>query len=130
MISPSHAVDPFDLPDWLGVEEVTWSPDRGIRCGHLVAGSLAASSGSLRCDLLAVDQAYRRPVADDDTRVRAHQAWHHGQLHLVEHDGHLTLAVPGRDFTSDRILDAIGRFARAVGASESRYAVLLRLGGR
>jgi hypothetical protein len=127
--SQPRAVDPFDLPEWLGVDEVTWSPDTGIRSGHLVSGTLAGVDGTLPCDLLAVDQAYPRPVADEQTRVLTHQAWHHGQLHLVEYAGRLTLVVPGRDFAADRVLDAIGRFARAVGAPERRYAVHLRLGG-
>ena len=34
------AVDPFDLPDWLGTDEVTWSADAGLRTGHHVRGNL------------------------------------------------------------------------------------------
>jgi len=122
-------VDPFDLPDWLGASAVTWQPERGIRVGHLVAGLLSTAAGDrLPCDLRAVDEAYPRPVTDDDTRTRTHQTWRHGQVLLLSYDDRLTLAVPGRDFTADRVLDALERFARAVGASPDDYAALLRLG--
>ncbi len=128
-------VDPFDLPDWLGEAEVTWAADVGIRTGHLVVGRLTTPAGSetLPCDLLAIDEAYPRPVADDDTRLRAHQAWRHDQILLVARpvdagEDRLTLAVPGTDFTADRVLDALGRLAKAVGATPDRYAARLRIG--
>jgi len=122
-------VDPFDLPDWLNASAVTWQPEHGIRVGHLVAGLLGTAAGErLPCDLRAVDEAYPRPVSDDDTRTRTHQAWRHGQVLLLSYDERLTLAVPGRDFTADRVLDALERLARAVGASPDDYAALLRLG--
>ena len=38
MTSPLSDVDPFDLPDWLGVEHVTWESESGLRSGHVVAG--------------------------------------------------------------------------------------------
>ena len=121
-------VDPFDLPGWLGESAVTWRPDQGIRVGHLVTGQLSSGEHALPCDLLAVDEAYPRPVSDDDTRTRTHQAWRHGQVLLLEYDARLTLLVPGRDFSADRVLEALVRLARAVGASPDDYAALLRLG--
>jgi len=127
-VTASVDVDPFDLPGWLGDRPVTWRPDQGIRVGHLVAGLLSSGDDTLPCDLLAVDQAYPRPVCDDDTRTRSHQAWRHGQVLLQEYDGRLTLAVPGRDFSADRVLETLARLARAVGASPDDYAALLRLG--
>ena len=39
----------------------------------------------------------------------------------------MVLAVPGTGFAPDLVLDALGRFARAVGARAERYAALLRL---
>ena len=69
------------------------------------------------------------PVADDATRLRAHQAWRHGQVQLATYDGRLTLLTPGREFSAEGVLDVVGRLAKAVGASPDHYAVLLRLGG-
>lgn len=122
------AVDPFDLPEWLGVSDVTWSADSGVRSGHDVRGCLVADGHELVCDLLAVDDAYPEPVADEETRHAAHQAWRHGQVHLVSRDERLTLAVPGSGFTADRVLDALSRLAKAVGASADHYTARLRIG--
>ena len=133
-------VDPFDLPEWLGTEEVTWTSASGLRSGHLVTGWLTcAGEGSAEadhpCDLLAVDEAYPAPVVDDDTRTRAHQAWRHGQVlcvalpaEAVPHEERLALAVPGRDLTAGRVLDALARLSKAVGASADDWSVLLRIG--
>ena len=41
----------------------------------------------------------------------------------------MTLAVPGTSFTADLVLDALARFAKAVGARPESFSVLLRLGG-
>lgn len=122
-------LDPFDLPDWLGTAEVTWTAQDGVHTGHLVAGLLAAADVEpVACDLLAVDEAYPAPVVDDEVRHGAHQAWRHGEVHLVDRAGRLTIAVPGTAFTADLVLDALARLTRAVGASAERYAVCLRLG--
>jgi len=122
-------VDPFDLPDELGTGEVTWCADEGL-AGHRVRGHLqpAGAAEPVVCDLLAVDEAYPAPVADDATRLLTHQAWRHGQVHLVSDDGRLTVLVPGRAFTPETVLVALTRFARALGADPASYAVLLRLG--
>ena len=123
-------VDPFDLPDWLGETEVTWVADEGVRVGHHVAGRLRAEDPvrELPCDLLAVDEAYPVPVADDRARLHAHQAWRHGQILLVTTGGRLTLAVPGTSFSADLVLDALSRLAKAVGASADDYSARLRIG--
>lgn len=121
------AVDPFDLPDWLGAAEVTWSARSAVRGEHLVTGLLGAGDDSLDCDLLAADQAFPHPVLDEEWRPRSHQAWTYGQVLLVEYDGRLTLAVPGTCFTADRVLEALTRLAKAVGVQPSRFAASLRL---
>ena len=121
-------VDPFDLPDWLGVEHVTWESESGLRSGHVVAGRILAGDHGHACDLLAVDEAYPAPVVDDDVRVRAHLSWRHGQVLVVERDGRLTLAVPGREFDAELVLDALARLAKAVGASPDHFAARLRIG--
>jgi hypothetical protein len=123
-------VDPFDLPSWLGEGEVIWTPDAGIHDSHLVAGSLTGGDDTLTCALLAVDEAYPKPVADDELRRQTHQAWRHGEVLLVSYDGQLTLAVPGTHFTAERVLEAIARLAKAVGARPESFSALLRLGGQ
>jgi len=131
-VSPTTGVvevDPFDLPDWMGESEVTWSADAGLHRNHRVRGALRGGGHELPCDLLAVDEAYPAPVAEDATRLRAHQAWRHGQVQLASYDGRLTLLTPGREFSAEGVLDVIGRLAKAVGGSPERYAVLIRLGG-
>ena len=126
-------IDPFDLPEWLGTLDVVWRADVGLRTGHLVRGRLTAAGADgaaqeIACDLLAVDEAYPAPVVDDDTRLRVHQAWRHGQVVVGRREERLVLAVPGTGFGPDLVLDALGRLARAVGAHADRYAALLRLG--
>jgi hypothetical protein len=122
-------VDPFDLPEWLGESDVTWSADSGVRTGHHVRGCLSAEGqAELACDLFAVDEAYPAPVADDAVRLRAHQAWRHGQILLVRLDDRLALAVPGTTFTADLVLDALSRLAKAVGSSADHYTARLRIG--
>lgn len=123
-------LDPFELPDWLGTAEVTWHARAGGEHRHLVHGELTGPDGSIACDLLAVDQAYPVPVAGEPVRRRAHQAWRNGEVLLVEHEGRPTLAVPGSGFTADRVLTALTRLARAVGAQPDRYVAALRLGVR
>ncbi|HET6625312.1 MAG TPA: hypothetical protein VFG63_02885 [Nocardioidaceae bacterium] len=119
--------DPFELPEWLGTAEVTWTARSSVRGEHLVSGWLSGGEGSLDCDLLAADQAFPRPVLDEQWRPRAHQQWTHGQVLLVEYDGRLTLAVPGTEFTADRLLEALARLAKAVGVPPARFVAALRL---
>ena len=122
-------VDPFELPDWLGVDAVVWTTAQGVRHGNHVRGALTGvGQDDVACDLLAVDDAYPAPVAGDDVRTRAHLAWRHGQILLLQCEDRLTLVVPGTSFTADMCLDAIGRLAKAVGASGDHYAVQLRIG--
>jgi hypothetical protein len=121
-------LDPFDLPEWLGEREVTWTPETAVRGSARVLGQLTAGDERLACDLLAVDEAYPRPVAPDGVRTRAHQAWKHGQVLTQEHDGRLTLLTPGTRLTADLVLDVLGRLAKAVGGDPRRFAAHLRLG--
>ena len=125
---PLAAVDPFDLPEWLGERGVTWAPSTGVRRQQHVAGTLTGEQGEeLGCDLLAADTAYPLAAVVEPDRVSAHQAWQRGQVHLGLRDGTLTLLVPGHEFSADLALTAIGRFARSVGADPHRYVVTLRL---
>lgn len=120
-------VDAFDLPEWLGESEVTWRASSSIRGSHHLTGDLVGGDEALPCDLLAADLAYPQPVLDGEWRRAAHQQWTHGQVLLVEYDGRLTLAVPGTDFTADRVLESLARLAKAVGVKPSRFVAALRL---
>ena len=126
--TPIIDVDPFDLPEWLGIGQVVWHADDGLRSGHLVAGRLACGDEVLACDLLAVDEAYLAPVTDDDSRLRVHQAWRHGQVLLGQYADRLVLAAQGTRFDAERVLDTLARLARAVGGSPDNIAALLRIG--
>ncbi|MEQ6899734.1 hypothetical protein [Nocardioides sp. YIM 152588] len=123
------AVDPFDLPEWIGTHEVTWTAGCAL-AQALVPGVLEshADGSRLVCDLLAADTAYPRPVVDEETRHEVHQAWQLGQVHLLEGDGRLALAVPTVALTADGVLEAVGRLAQAVGAPRDRFGVHLRAG--
>lgn len=123
-------VDPFDLPDWLGTDEVVWRADPvdGAAGAHLVRGNLSGEGTEHACDLLGVDQAFPEPVAGDDVRRAAHQAWRNGQVLLLDQDGRLTLAAPGTCFSADRVLEVLARLAKAVAARPDRFVAALRVG--
>ena len=120
-------VDPFDLPEWLGTEEVTWAAASSVRGEPRVTGELTGGDCSLICDLLAADQAFPAPVLPEDWRSRAHQAWTYGQVLLLDDEGRLTLAVPGSAFSADLALETLARLARGVGVEPRRFSVRLRL---
>jgi hypothetical protein len=120
-------VDPFDLPDWVGTSEVTWTARSSVRGAQRIAGLLGDGTQQLPCDLLAADVAYPQPVLPESWRRRAHQAWEYGQVLLVSCDGRLTLTVPGTAYSADGVLESIGRLALAVGVAPTRFTVCLRL---
>ena len=123
----TREIDAFDLPEWLGVQAVTWTASTGVHDGPLLSGELSAGPECLGCDLLAADAAYPLPVLAEEWRRQVHRAWTYGQVLLVEYDGRLTLATPGTGFTADRVLEALGRLAKAVAASPARFTATLRL---
>jgi hypothetical protein len=122
-----EAADPFDLPEWLGTAEVTWTALSSVHAGSRVEGELSGGAERIGCDLLAADLAFPEPVVDEGWRREVHQAWTHGQVLLLRYDGQLTLAVPGTSFTADLALEAIGRLARSVGVAPGRFVAALRL---
>jgi hypothetical protein len=120
-------VEAFDLPEWLGTCEVTWTALSSVRGAQRVRGTLSAGDRELTCDLLAADVAYPEPLLGDPWRRTAHQAWEHGQVLLLRYDGRLTLAVPGTAYSADGVLESVGRLAKAVGVAPTRFTVALRL---
>jgi hypothetical protein len=126
-VSEVLAADPFDLPDWVGTREVTWTLTSSLTSGPKVTGDLGSGPDSLPCDLLGCDAAFPRTVLDDRWRHDAHQAWAYGQVLLLRLDGRLTLAVPGTGFTADLVVETVARLAKAVGAPADRFTVALRL---
>jgi len=119
--------DPFDLPDWIGTSDVTWTALTSVRGASRIEGVLSGSDGEVGCDLLAADVAYPEPLLPDAWRRHAHQAWEFGQVLLVTYDDRLTLAVPGTAYSADGALETVGRLARAVGVRPGRFTVCLRL---
>ena len=119
--------DPFDLPDWIGTSDVTWTALSSVRGAARIRGVLAGSDGELPCDLLAADVAYPEPLLPDPWRRQAHQAWEFGQVLLLTYDERLTLAVPGTAYSADGALETVGRLAKSVGVQPGRFTVCLRL---
>jgi hypothetical protein len=119
--------DPFDLPDWVGSEQLRWSTGE-TRSTALIAGTLTGESGnSLGLDLLCVDVAYPATVVDESRRHDAHQSWHFGEVLLLERDGRLAMAVPSTRWDADTVCEALRRFAKAIGAPPSQISLVLRL---
>jgi hypothetical protein len=120
--------DPFDLPGWLGESEVTWRPESPLDSANHVRGVLgAAGHDPVPCDVLAADDAYPEPVADDALRVRCHQVWRHGEVLVAVDHGRTLLVVPGSQVDTAVAMAAVARLSRAVGATRP-WSVLLRVG--
>ncbi|MBA2699995.1 MAG: hypothetical protein H0U61_14730 [Nocardioidaceae bacterium] len=121
-------MDPFDLPEWLGTEPVTWAATTPLTDGPLVTGQLTGPSGQVEpLDLMACDAAYPKPVLDEDERRKAHQAWQFGEVLLVAHEGRSTAAMPGSRFDANDACEVIRRVAKAVGASAPHFTVSIAL---
>lgn len=121
-------LDPFDLPDWLGVDPVTWAADEGLD-GGLVAGTVRseASGESLPCDLLAADLAHPVPVVPEALRIDVHRTWARDEVLLLTRADRVTVAAPGVAASADQVLEMLRRFAKAVGARPDRFAARLSL---
>jgi hypothetical protein len=122
--------DPFELPDWLGLDRVCWQSTartgvQAIAHGRLV--SLDEERSALDLQILAADQAFPTVVCSEADRRLVHQSWHYGEVTLLLLEGTLTLAIPGTTFTADLLCEAMSRLARALGAETSRFHVLLNL---
>ncbi|MBA2445375.1 MAG: hypothetical protein H0V49_08605, partial [Nocardioidaceae bacterium] len=104
--------DAFDLPDWLGTEPVTWTSTTNLTDAAHVCGEVVSGAGHRhRLDLLAVDSAYPAPVCPELERRAAHQAWHLGEVLLLQMDGQLAAAAPGTRFDANVACEVVRRVA-------------------
>ncbi len=119
--------DAFDLPDWLGEEDLTWSLD-GPLTGSRVRGTLhGLGDHQLPLDVLCVDVAYPAPVVSELVRRECHLSWHHGEVQLLEDGTAHGLAVPASTVDADAACEALRRFAKAVAVDSGRVKVLITL---
>ncbi len=132
-MTEQQVADPFDLPDWIGAKDTTWTA-LGSVGDQRIAGLLTSDGGSadplddaVSLTLLAGDVAYPAPALREDMRRNAHQSWAHGEVLLICENGRYVLAVPGTELDAVLVCEAIRRFARAVGAGPNRLTVALRL---
>lgn len=120
--------DAFDLPDWLGTEDVSWHSLVALDSGHQIAGEFRSADGLRQpLDLLAVDAAYPKVVCSDAERHDAHQSWQFGEIVLLSVGDRVAAAVPTSSFDANLACEAMRRVARAVGADVSRFWVSLSL---
>lgn len=120
--------DAFDLPDWLGTSNVVWRAESSFVDSAHVRGQLRANAElTQQLDLLAVDAAHPRLVCPDAERAVVHQAWHYGELTLLDVDARLAAAVPGTEFDPNLMCEALRRLAKAVGAPPDHFTVAVTL---
>lgn len=119
--------DPFDLPQWLGEDALTWAAERTLSSVHVVGMLTSATGQQLPLDLLCVDAAFPAPVVSEQIRHDVHQAWHYDQVLLLHRSGSTALGVPMTRIDADLTCDALRRFAKAVGVASDRVSVTLRL---
>lgn len=127
----ARAADPFDLPDWIGAHDATWTALGSVGSAR-VKGLLTSDLADPRDEpvslaVLGCDVAYPAPVLVEQLRHDAHQSWVHGEVLLVCEHGRYLLPVPGTALGADLLCEALRRFARAVGAKPDRMTVALRL---
>ena len=128
MTERCSAIDAFDLPEWLGVDAVTWRGQSSLDGrSHLICGVLATGTDALDCDVLACDLAFPQPVLSGTWRRDAHSAWMRDEVLLIDLGGRLTLTAPGTTVDADLVLEAVRRLAKAVGAASEQFTVALRL---
>ncbi len=121
-------VDPFDLPEWIGTEAVTWRAIEPFHGRPRVAGALTGTGDQRHdFDLVAVDAAYPAPVCPERERKAAHRAWEFGEVVLLDVDGRVAAGVPGNRFDENLACEAIRRVAKSVGAGPTSFTVAIAL---
>lgn len=119
--------DAFDLPDWLGTERVTWRAEDVLSREPVIAGRLNAEDLDQPLDLLAADAAYPTTVCSSDQRHDAHQAWHFGEVLLLNTGERVAAAVPTVSFDPNLACETIRRVAKALGAPAANFTVTFTL---
>jgi hypothetical protein len=126
----SVLLDPFDLPEWLASSQVLWEALESVAGQTVAQGFLRCVDGEeepVRLDAIAVDAAWPAALCSPTDRRAAHQAWHFGQVVLLDRAGVPALGVPTASFSADLTLEALRRFAKAVGSDPWRFAAQLLL---
>ena len=132
-MTDSLVADPFDLPEWIGAHDTTWTATGTVgspRVQGLLTSDAAAAdplSDAVSLTVQAADVAYPTPALPEQTRTQAHQAWVHGEVLLICQTGRYVLAVPGTELGADLLCEALRRFARSVGSPPDRMTLALRL---
>ncbi|CAN5828648.1 hypothetical protein BH20ACT6_BH20ACT6_09950 [soil metagenome] len=120
-----RVADPFDLPDWIGSGECTWTTSESV--GDARVDGVLVGTEKLELSVLAADVAYPIAAVDEQLRHDVHQAWVHGEVLLLSQGERFILAVPGTSLDVDTLYEVVRRFARAVGARPACFTVALQL---
>lgn len=120
-----QVADPFDLPDWIGAAECTWTTTESV--GRARVNGTLVGTDKLALSVIAADVAYPAAAVGERLRHDVHQAWEHGQVLLLTDGEQHTLAVPGTVLDVDTLYEVIRRFARSVGAQPASFTVALQL---
>ena len=119
--------DPFELPEWLGEEDLTWSLDGPLTAAQVRGTLHGTDEHQLGLDLVCVDVAYPAPVVGELIRRECHLSWHHGQVLVLANAGAHGLGVPTSSLDADTACEALRRFAHAIAVDVARVRVLITL---
>ncbi len=125
--APWQRADPFDLPDWLGWHDLTWSLDGPLTASQVNGTLHAGTDHRLPLDIVCADVAYPAPVVPELVRRECHLSWHHGEVRLLNNGATHALAVPASSVDADTACEALRRFARAIAVETNRVRVLFTL---
>lgn len=122
-----QVADPFDLPEWLGEHDLTWTATSSIG-GPSAPGALCgADDRCLPLAVLGADEAYPVPAVAETVRTQVHQAWRYGQVALLAAGSSYAVAVPAITVDVDLVCEALRRFAKAIAIDPDRIRVLVQL---
>ena len=119
--------DPFELPDWVGQEDLTWSLDGPLSAAQVRGTVHGAEEHQIGLDIVCADVAYPAPVVPELMRRECHLSWHHGQVLVLANAVSHALGVPVSALDADTACEALRRFAAAIAVDLERVRVLIRL---